>query len=338
MRWTPLIAAGGLLAIAAFVVLAGMRLAPDPEPTAQASEPSSGQELRWRPASPGNERRSRTVRSESPAEAPWQPTLPPIVSPVAPKAASPAPAEPRAIEPSIVAVPEISPRELERIDPRPALSPPSPPSRKKPPKPLLFRPVAESAGIISAGGRKVTIAGIEALPDAEMCPIAGGGGWPCGRAARTAFRGLLRGRAVACDFPEGDVPDAVTAPCRLGRLDIGAWLVENGWARPAGENYAAEAESARKAGRGIYGTGPGRPSAAPSASAVSNTEPAGDPGTTSSTDPGSISILPSTALETAPEQLAQPASAMDDPDAGFPEAPAPPSGVSPLPPPSSPRP
>ena len=336
MRWTPFIAAGGLLAIAAFVALAGMRLAPHPEPTVPAPEQSSGQdELRWHPADPGNERQGRTVRDELPAKAPEQPALPPIAPPVA----SAPPTGPRAIEPSVVAVPEISPQELERIDPRPALSPVLPPQKKKPPKPLLFRPVAESAGVIAASGRRVTIADIETLPDAETCPVAGGGEWPCGRAARTAFRGLLRGRAVACDFPEGDIPDEVTVPCKLGRLDIGAWLVRNGWARPAGDNYRVEAEAAREAKRGIYGAGPGRAPAAPSAFAEGNTEPASDPGTTtSSTDSGSISILPSTALETAPERLAQPAPAMDDPAAGFPEAPAPPSGVSPLPPPSSPRP
>lgn len=166
---------------------------------------------------------------------------------------------PRAIAPSVVAPPQVDPATLERVEPRAPLSglaAPAPPKKKKP-KPILFRPVANAAGIIEAGGLTITIVGIETVGDGETCAGRDDAVWPCGRAARTAFRGMLRGRAVTCDLPEeDDVPETITTACRVGGRDIGAWLVANGWARAAGETYAALGTEAREAERGVYGTGP----------------------------------------------------------------------------------
>jgi endonuclease YncB( thermonuclease family) len=148
---------------------------------------------------------------------------------------------------------------LEWTAPRQPLSelslalPPKPPA----PKPLLFRPVAEEAGVISAGGRTVTIDGIAIVGSGEVCAAQSGKDWPCGRAARTAFRAFLRGRAVTCDFPEGEVPNELTVPCRLGKQDAGAWLVTNGWARAAeGGPYVEAQKAAQAARKGIFGPGP----------------------------------------------------------------------------------
>lgn len=356
MRVVPLIAAVALAAVAVLVVVAGNRMAPAPsepvgsEGTSNPAMEDSEVELRWHRAAPETNRQARTATTETPAATP-----PPAraLPPIAPPAASSPPIL-RAIEPSVVAIPQVVPDELERVDPRPSLSELSQalPPKKKPPKPLLFQPVAEAAGVIAAGGRTLTIAGVEPLPDSETCRRAGGGEWPCGRAARTAFRGLLRARAVTCEFPEGEVADDVTVPCRVGRRDIGAWLVENGWARAADDTYLAEARAAREAGRGIYGPGPGSLPAAPSATTSSivpeTDQPASGPDTgnslpTSSPPGGDISILPPAALEpnTAPAAAAEPSdmAPMEAPGAAFPPPPpAPQGGVNPLPPPSSPRP
>lgn len=201
------------------------------------------------------------------------------------------PTPPRPVAPLIIAIPPVDPQALERVEARPPLSQiaQAVPPKKPPPKPLLFQPVAEAAGIIVAGGRTIAIAGVKVVSDGEMCPRQGGGQWPCGRAARSAFRAFLRGRAVTCDFPEGEVPDTLATTCRLGKRDIGAWLVENGWARAEGETYATQAKAAEAGRRGIFGPGPASlpaPSptldAAPSASV---SPPAGTPA-------ADISILP----------------------------------------------
>lgn len=183
-------------------------------------------------------------------------TVSPMLPLPPPGASRPTPTRP--VAPQIVAIPPVDPATLERVEPRAPLSEIAHalPLKKPRPKPLLFRPVAESASVISAGGYTITIAGIDPVDFDETCTSSTGRAWQCGRAARAAFRGFLRGRAVTCEFPDGEVPDAVTATCRLGNYDIGGWLVANGWARSAGDIYAEPAEVARAQGRGIYGPGP----------------------------------------------------------------------------------
>lgn len=181
---------------------------------------------------------------------------PSIAEKIAPRRS---PAASRQVAPDIVAPPGLEADRLQWAAPREPLSelslalPPKPQA----PKPLLFQPVAEAAGVIAAGGRTITVEGIELVGSDEVCAGRSGKDWPCGRAARTAFRAFLRGRAVTCDFPEGEVPEELTAPCRLGKRDVGAWLVANGWARAApGGPYVDAEKTARDGGKGVFGPGP----------------------------------------------------------------------------------
>lgn len=198
----------------------------------------------------------------------------------------------RMIAPEMFAPPAVDPSALERIDPRPPLSTIAPalPPPPKPPSPLLRRPVATAAGVLEADGRIITIAHVEPTAAEAMCERPdGNGAWPCGRAARTAFRGLLRSRAVTCDLPEGEVPPEVTTACRVGRVDIGGWLVGNGWARALGETYAGLDAEARDTGRGMHGAGPGE---LPAASGLDFVPDAPSPAGTDTLGPEAISILP----------------------------------------------
>jgi endonuclease YncB( thermonuclease family) len=168
----------------------------------------------------------------------------------------------RAIDPEVVAPPSTGEEPLERAEPRPPLSELSlalPPKPKAPGewkgKPL-FQPVATAAGTIEAKGHTIAISGIDIVEPDETCTDPAGKSWSCGQAARTAFRAFLRGRAITCGAPQGTGP-AATAACRIGKQDLGAWLVENGWARPAGAGpYADAGEAARKAQKGIFGAAP----------------------------------------------------------------------------------
>lgn len=159
--------------------------------------------------------------------------------------------------------PKLSPEpagdKLERIAPRGPLGDlalPAPPRRKQGGS-ALYRPISSAAGRIEAMGYSIRLAGIEPLDPQENCDF-GGRAWPCGMRARSAFRAFLRGRAVNCDMA-ADMEKArpVTTSCRLGKQDLGEWLVENGWARAqAGGPYASLAEDARAQGRGLYGPPP----------------------------------------------------------------------------------
>jgi endonuclease YncB( thermonuclease family) len=151
---------------------------------------------------------------------------------------------------------------LERIAPRKPLSELA---LARPPKPKmpgdwdgtrLFQPVAPAAGLIEAKGYSVAISGVEVVKDDEMCSD-GSIDWACGARARTAFRAFLRGRAVICKVPPRGGPDLISAQCRVGKQDIGEWLVENGWARAAKDGpYVQAADKARAAKKGIFGRAP----------------------------------------------------------------------------------
>ncbi|WP_210211773.1 thermonuclease family protein [Aquibium carbonis] len=176
----------------------------------------------------------------------------------------------RQIAPEIVAPPVVDPGQLEREPPREPLSDlgtAGKPQRRAPARsgnrdaavpgtPQFFRPVAAAAGRLEGGGLTVVIAGIDILEPDATCQGANGE-WPCGMAARTAFRSFLRGRALDCDLPDGDLPERLAAACRLGTQDLGAWLVVNGWAKVSSVGpYAEEQAEAVENRRGIFGRGP----------------------------------------------------------------------------------
>ncbi|PSH64117.1 MULTISPECIES: thermonuclease family protein [Phyllobacterium] len=176
--------------------------------------------------------------------------------------------EARQVDPDVPLVPNNQTAPLERIEPRQPLSdigqasPPAPPPPAVPvdntAKPLLlYRPVATTAGTIEASGYRIALDGIEALPPEETCNSDGGTTWPCGMAARTAFRNWLRSRAVECAVPPQPSDDLIATQCRLGNEDLAEWLVQNGWARARdGSPMAETMRKAEEAKLGIFGNPP----------------------------------------------------------------------------------
>jgi len=127
-----------------------------------------------------------------------------------------------------------------------------------PPKPRykrFFRVMVLTAGSIRAGGTRIHVDRIQAPPFDEFCDYREGGSWPCGRVARTALLRLIRGRAVECHLKDGKLADDLKTDCRVGKQDLAAWLVEQGWARVGDTSskalVAAEME-AKSAKRGIW--------------------------------------------------------------------------------------
>jgi endonuclease YncB( thermonuclease family) len=182
-------------------------------------------------------------------------------------ASAPVPKEPtspaadknvRPVAPDVVAIPPVEPKELVRVEPREPLSPfaqPLPPP--KPDNSSIPRPVAEAAGRLLGDRLVVSVAGVDIVEPDELCTDPEGFDWPCGMRARTAFRGLLRGRAVSCDVPEGFEGKTITTACTLGKRDLGEWIVANGWGRATpGGPYVDEERAAREAEKGIFGYGP----------------------------------------------------------------------------------
>ncbi|TIN70654.1 MAG: thermonuclease family protein, partial [Mesorhizobium sp.] len=62
---------------------------------------------------------------------------------------------------------------------------------------------------------------------------------------------------VVCTVPPEGGRDLIAAECRIGKQDVGQWLVENGWARAAkGGPYVEAGDMARTARKGIFGSAP----------------------------------------------------------------------------------
>ncbi|MBX3570033.1 MAG: thermonuclease family protein [Rhizobiaceae bacterium] len=208
---------------------------------------------------------------------------------------------------------------LERLAPREALSelgqalPPRPKAPGEWKGTRLAQPVATAAGLVEAKGYRVAVAGVDPVPAEEMCSYQGRD-WPCGVRARAAFRAFLRGRAITCVVPPEAERDIVTAGCMVGKQDIAAWLVGNGWAPARADgDYASLGDEARAAGRGIFGPPPA--TTAPSSIVGDSELPAPPPGG------GSILAVPP-AGDVAPD-APPPAASVIAPGEVFPPVPPP---------------
>jgi endonuclease YncB( thermonuclease family) len=220
--------AAGLVGLGLSIVLAGRAITPDadsfPRPNAESETVDS----------PG------TTASQTAAT-----SLP----------ASDQPARP--IGKDLVAQPEVKSETLVREEARAPLSKLG--QALPPPKPdvmLFYQPVATASATFESMGYKLAIAGTESVDPDETC-THNGVAWACGVRARAAVRLWLRGRALSCKSPQETGHDIIAIGCHLGKEDVGAWLVSNGWARAADGGSYAEAEAkARQAGLGIFGPPP----------------------------------------------------------------------------------
>lgn len=183
----------------------------------------------------------------------------PAVAATPPEAAVPSgpPQSARPVAPDVIAPPQVDSTTLLRLPPREPLSPigrAHVPSEGPPEARPLHRPVADAAGRFVAQGYEVQLAGIVPTEADETC---GDEAWPCGIHARTAFRNLLRGRALTCLVPPAPPDERLVRDCLLGKIDPAAWLVERGWVlAEAGGPYQAQQEVAQKAGLGLFGPAP----------------------------------------------------------------------------------
>lgn len=148
---------------------------------------------------------------------------------------------------------EVDGKPLERVAAREAEKPKPQPQKAA----TLPRPVAESAGVIAFGDRKLQLAGIVPTPTDMICKGPDGNEWPCGMLARTNFRLFLRLRSITCDLKDANWSGTTTASCKIGTQDLSKWLAENGWAdADAGSPLVALGEKAKTQKKGVYGEDP----------------------------------------------------------------------------------
>jgi endonuclease YncB( thermonuclease family) len=120
--------------------------------------------------------------------------------------------------------------------------------------PIAGRGYAIDGDTLAVAGRRIRLAGIDAPETGQHCGGARGE-YNCGEAAKHALAALIGGASVECRAKERDRWGRIVALCRAGGRDLGAAMVEAGWARaargaPAG--YAALESDARAARRGVW--------------------------------------------------------------------------------------
>ncbi len=130
-----------------------------------------------------------------------------------------------------------------------------PPPPEKPRWHRFFLPATTDAATFVAENRQIRLAGVTAVPRDVACKLADGSDWPCGTTALFALRRFLQGRAIECYFLSGDKAKPLVAPCRIGKTDIGLWLLTEGWVtaeKTASADYRKAAEAAHCEGLGLW--------------------------------------------------------------------------------------
>lgn len=153
---------------------------------------------------------------------------------------------------------------LERIEPLPQPTPPALPEAPKADETkvtkrwrLVYNSVVTSAGIFEINGVSLVLPGIDVITADEKCTAPNGSTWPCGAAARTAFRNYIRGRAITCNLPDIPLERSFDTECLFQGKDPAEWLVEQGWAKAKPDTtYVAKEATAKSYRRGIYGNPP----------------------------------------------------------------------------------
>lgn len=106
------------------------------------------------------------------------------------------------------------------------------------------------------GDRRVRLWGIDAPERDQVCEDEAGGAWPCGEEAAIALDAFIDDRRVQCYWLYDDRFGRAVATCRRDGVDIGGWLVREGWAldwpRYSGGAYAKTQEEAQRDGEGLW--------------------------------------------------------------------------------------
>lgn len=110
---------------------------------------------------------------------------------------------------------------------------------------------------LRVGGARVRLSGVDAPELSQRCG-PDGRKVGCGAMAAEWLRRRVEGRAIVCETVDTDRYGRSVAVCRVGGQDVGAAIVEAGWAtayRRYSTAYVAQEDRARAARRGIWALG-----------------------------------------------------------------------------------
>ncbi len=107
---------------------------------------------------------------------------------------------------------------------------------------------------IEVHGVRIRLEGVDAPETGQLCQ-EGGKSWHCGLQATLALAEKIEGRTLACRPVGTDRYGRTLAVCFIGREDLNAWLVAEGWAlayRAYSSAYVGDESIAQREHRGIW--------------------------------------------------------------------------------------
>jgi endonuclease YncB( thermonuclease family) len=128
------------------------------------------------------------------------------------------------------------------------------------PKTAARAPLSGPARVVDGdtldiGARRVRLEGIDAPEMAQSCSRRLGGIWACGRSAASALERLIGQQRIDCQDRGTDKYGRTLGVCFLGRRDINAWMVREGYAWAFvkySRSYVHEEAEARALRAGIW--------------------------------------------------------------------------------------
>ncbi len=109
---------------------------------------------------------------------------------------------------------------------------------------------------LEVAGQRIRLHGIDAPESRQLCR-RDGEPWQCGKDATSALKAFLGSRLVSCEEHDQDRYRRIVAKCAVDGVDIGDWMVSQGWAVAYYQysyEYSRAEQRAKSARRGIWAT------------------------------------------------------------------------------------
>ncbi|WP_158639193.1 thermonuclease family protein [Elioraea rosea] len=117
------------------------------------------------------------------------------------------------------------------------------------------QPSVVDGDTLEIDGQMIRLHAIDAPEMRQYCVTMGGKRWQCGIEAAEALYQRSRRRIVQCEPMGQDRNRRVIARCHLDGIDLGGWMVRQGWAlayRRYGQDYVADEAEAEREHRGVW--------------------------------------------------------------------------------------
>lgn len=135
-------------------------------------------------------------------------------------------------------------------------------SYSAPPSVIRGQATVIDGDTIEIQGSRIRLAAVDAPESDQLCENDVGRRYRCGQTASFALADFIGRSLVTCtaEIDRYGKPqtsyDRTIAACRVNGADLGAWLVERGWAVPywtyGGARYRSQYEQARQSRVGIW--------------------------------------------------------------------------------------